>query len=183
VGSYEKLQEFKNGVDIVELFNRVRPSYPVSKYGDVLYNESMKTFKIENLNDFIKNIENNTIKKNDVIVGYMDDTVIQFLKNKNIYLSDNDIKLSVKAYKHSTRDFKKNIDKSVDKNIIANIYQHIKEPKNIFYDNLEKHKNLLYISEYDNQLFKIIVNIKNNIITLGKINEKDLNDKFLEKIR
>ena len=45
----KKLQEFKNGVDIVELFNRVRPSYPVSKYGDVLYNESMKTFKIENI--------------------------------------------------------------------------------------------------------------------------------------
>jgi len=72
--------------------------------------------------------------------------------------------------------------------MIANIYQHIKELKNIFYDNLEKHKNLLYISEYNNQLFKIIVNIKNNniiiiIITLGKINEKDLNDKFLEKIR
>ena len=34
----------------------------------------MKTFKIENINDFIKNIENNTIKKNDVIVGYIDDS-------------------------------------------------------------------------------------------------------------
>ena len=42
VGSYEKLQEFKNGVDIVELFNRVRPSYPVSKYGGVLYNGEME---------------------------------------------------------------------------------------------------------------------------------------------
>lgn len=131
-GSYEKLLEFKQGVDIEELFNRVRPSYPIRKYQDVLgYNGGMEIFS-KDLNDFIKNIENNTIKKNDVIVGYMDDTVIQFLKNKNIYLSNNDIKLSVKAYKHSTRDFKKNINKSVDRDIIANIYQHIKEPKNIF---------------------------------------------------
>jgi len=42
VGSYEKLQEFKNGTDIVGLFNRVRPDYPIGFYRDVLNNGEME---------------------------------------------------------------------------------------------------------------------------------------------
>ncbi len=43
MGSYEKLAEFKNGKDIEELFNRLRPKYPIRKYTDVVgYNSKMK---------------------------------------------------------------------------------------------------------------------------------------------
>ncbi len=143
----------------------------------------MKNYK-KNLEIFISNIESNTIKKNYIIVGYMDDDIIKFLYDKKgICLSNFEIRLSVKAYKHSIRDFKKKINKNVDKNIILNIYKYLKKPNYIFYDNLEKHKNLMYICEFEGQLFKIIINTKNNILTLGKINKEDLKDKFLEKIR
>ena len=43
VGSYEKLAEFVQGKDIEELFNRLRPKYPIRKYTDVVgYNSKMK---------------------------------------------------------------------------------------------------------------------------------------------
>ncbi len=68
VGSHEKLQEFRNGADIVTLFNRVRPQYPVGYYRDVLgYNGGMEKFdKYVLLDNEIKAIEEWTADSDDI---------------------------------------------------------------------------------------------------------------------
>ncbi len=137
----------------------------------------------DNLNDFIKDIEDKNIKNNEIIVGFIADDVYNFLNRKSIMLEKRNIIFTVKSYNHSLRDFKKSINKSVDISIIKKIDKYLNNPKYIFYDSLNKHKNLMYIGEYDNQLFKIIINLKTYIVTLGKINKNDLKDKFLERIR
>ena len=38
LGSYHKLKEFERGVDIEEIFNRIRPNYPIRKYVDIFKN-------------------------------------------------------------------------------------------------------------------------------------------------
>ena len=50
VGSFDKLREFKEGKDIVGLFNRVRPQYPITSYADVFwYNSGMKILNPKNI--------------------------------------------------------------------------------------------------------------------------------------
>ena len=50
LGSKDKLNDFMGGVEIESIFNRVRPKYPIAKYGDVLgYNTDMKVFSKNNL--------------------------------------------------------------------------------------------------------------------------------------
>ena len=66
----------------------------------------MEKYK-ENLEEFIANIQNKTITKNEVIVGELSSKVVLFLESKSIEVSSKYIYLSVKAYKHILRDFKK----------------------------------------------------------------------------
>jgi len=49
LGSREKLVRFKNGEDVEEIFNTIRPKYPIKKYVDILegkeYNSLMKKYE------------------------------------------------------------------------------------------------------------------------------------------
>ncbi|BCD61367.1 hypothetical protein NitYY0826_C0206 [Nitratiruptor sp. YY08-26] len=46
LGSYQKLEEFRQGEDIERIFNRLRPKYLIRRYEEVMgYNSSMKKFK------------------------------------------------------------------------------------------------------------------------------------------
>jgi len=59
LGSKDKLQDFRDGADVEEIFNRVRPKYKIGLYGDVLgYNSDMKVFSRNNITkDEISSIE------------------------------------------------------------------------------------------------------------------------------
>ena len=55
MGSYEKLAEFEQGKDIEELFNRLRPKYPIRKYMEAVgYNSKMKHIEQKILNRIVR---------------------------------------------------------------------------------------------------------------------------------
>ena len=58
LGSYAKVADFYSGVDVEEIFNRLRPKYPIRRYVDVfgkkLYNRVMKKYEKAILNKFEK---------------------------------------------------------------------------------------------------------------------------------
>ena len=199
----KKLQEFKNGVDIVELFNRVRPSYLVSKYGDVLYNESMKTFKIEN----ITKDEINSIKewsKSAKNAGIIRDIVRKNFTNlipieenfkdnaKNILdmfkKYDSDFPKSKPLYRGKGFYIQKTKDKELYNNYISKVYTAYKDgtafiPDIVFRSSSKSISEALKFAEVDNLARKsIIVTYKKRIsseLDISKISKFTSEDEIL----
>jgi len=143
-----------------------------------------------NLKEFIFNIENSTISKNEIVIGFLSHEVIEFLASISIVVESREIYLSVKAYKHIQRDFKKRLKKSVSKEVMLNLYRSFEMPYKIFFDSEKKHCNLIYVDRENELLFKVVVqpnysskkgNI-NMVITAGIIDESALKSKFYKEI-
>ena len=107
-----------------------------------------------------------------------------------IIVETKEIYLSVKAYKHIQRDFKKRLKKSVSKEVMLNLYRSFEMPYKIFFDSEKKHCNLIYVDRENELLFKVVVqpnysskkgNI-NMVITAGIIDESALKSKFYKEI-
>ncbi len=149
----------------------------------------MEKYK-KNLEEFISNIQNQTITKNEIIVGELSSEVIFFLKSKSIEVSSKYIYLTVRAYKHILRDFKKKLGKAIPDERIKEIYKSLHSPHKIIFDNQKKHCNLIYIDSNYKLLFKIVVQPNysskfgsiNTVITAGIIYEDTLKSKYYEVI-
>jgi len=143
-----------------------------------------------NLEEFIANIENSTISKNEIVIGFLTDEVIAFLASVSIGVQTKEIYLSVKAYKHIQRDFKKRLKKSVSKEVMLNLYRSFEMPYKIFFDSEKKHCNLIYVDRENELLFKVVVQpnyiakkgVINTVITAGIIDESALKSKFYKEI-
>ena len=143
-----------------------------------------------NLEEFISNIESSTISKNEIVIGFLSHEIIKFLASVSISVNTKEIYLSVKAYKHIQRDFKKRLKKSVPKEVMLNLYRSFELPYKIFFDSEKKHCNLIYVDRENELLFKVVVqpnysskkgNI-NMVITAGIIDESALKSKFYKEI-
>jgi len=149
----------------------------------------MEKYK-ENLEEFIANIQNQTITKNEIIVGELSSEVILFLKSKSIEVSSKYIYLSVRAYKHIIRDFKKKLGKAIPDEVIKEMYKSLHSPHKVIFDTQKKHCNLIYIDSSYELLFKIVVQPNyssklgsiNTIVTAGIIYEETLKSKYYEVI-
>ena len=143
-----------------------------------------------NLEEFISNIENSSIYQNEIVIGFLSHEVIAFLASVSIVVETKEIYLSVKAYKHIQRDFKKKLKKSVSKEVMLNLYRSLETPYKIFFDSEKQHCNLIYIDRENESLFKVVVQpnyitkkgIINTVITAGIIDESALKSKFYKKI-
>ena len=143
-----------------------------------------------NLEKFISNIENSSISQNEIIIGFLSDEVVDFLASVFILVESKEIYLSVKAYKHIQRDFKKRLKKSVSKEVMLNLYRNFEMPYKIFFDREKKHCNLIYVDRENELLFKVVVQpnyvskmgVTNMVITAGIINESVLNSRFYKEI-
>ncbi len=143
-----------------------------------------------NLEEFISSIESSTISKNEIVIGFLSHEVIEFLASISILVETKEIYLSVKAYKHIQRDFKKRLKKSVSKEVMLNLYRSLEMPYKIFFDNEKKHCNLIYVDRENESLFKVVVQpnyitkkgIINTVITAGIIDESNLKSKFYKEI-
>ena len=131
-----------------------------------------------NLQDFIRDIHLNQIKQNSIVICNFSDEVKNKLQSLNLQSSD-EIYLSVKRYKHITRDLKKHRNKAVNDEIIHNFKRFIVFSQGIYFDTLPKHKNILFINHYKGILFKIVVNLDGEIKTAGIIEESNLKDSYL----
>ena len=116
----------------------------------------MEKYK-NNLEEFISNIQNNTISKNEVIVGKLSKQVLIFLESKSIIVSTEYIYLSVRSYKHILRDFKKKLGKAIPYEVMKGIYKSLDSPYKIFFDSEKNHCNLIYIDSENELLFKIVI--------------------------
>jgi len=135
------------------------------------------------IEEFISNIHAHAITQNEITICEVDEEIINFLATKRICLQSKEIKLTVRRYKHITRDFKKHKKSAISDTVILNLYKYLTQPFSVYFDNNEKHKNIMYINKIENQYFKIIVNLETNIVTAGLIKEENLKDKFLERIK
>lgn len=139
---------------------------------------------------FIHNIEHSNISQNEIIVGVLSDEVIKFLASVSIVVKTKEIYLSVKAYKHIQRDFKKRLKKSISKELMLNLHKSFDTPYKIFFDSETKHCNLVYIDKENGLLFKVVVHpnyqtkagVVNTILTAGIIEENALKSKFYKEI-
>jgi len=139
-----------------------------------------------NLEEFISNIENSSIYQNEIVIGFLSHEVIAFLASVSIVVESKEIYLSVKAYKHIQRDFKKRLKKSVSKEVMLNLYRSFEMPYKIFFDSEKKHCNLIYVDRENELLFKVVVQ-PNYIVKKGIINtvitaESALKSKFYKEI-
>ena len=149
----------------------------------------MEKYK-ESLEQFIYNIQNRTISENEIIVGELNSQVISFLESKSITVTTKYIYLSVRAYKHILRDFKKKLGKAVPNEVVNDMYKTLYSPYKIFFDTQKTHCNLIYVDTNNKLLFKIVVQPNytsklgtiNSIITAGIIDKSSLNDKYYEEI-
>jgi hypothetical protein len=137
----------------------------------------------QSLSAFIADIESNNIKHNEVIICTIDKLVVSYLEEIGTSITSTDIILTVRRYKHILRDIKKYRGGAITKEIVLDFDKYLSTPQSVYFDSYEKHKNIMYINEIDNQLFKIIVNLETNIITAGKIDKSNLKDKFLVRIK
>ena len=144
----------------------------------------------EKIELFIANIENNNISQNEIIIGFLSDEVIEFLASVSIVVETKEIYLSVKAYKHIQRDFKKRLKKSIPKELMFNLHNSFHAPYKVFYDSEKKHCNLIYVDKENELLFKVVVHpnyqtkvgVVNTILTAGIIDESALKSKFYKEI-
>ncbi len=144
----------------------------------------------EKLELFIANIEDNNISKNEIVIGFLSDEVIKFLSSVSIVVETKEIYLSVKAYKHIQRDFKKRLKKSIPQGLMLNLHKSFHTPYKVFYDSEKKHCNLIYVDKENELLFKVVVHpnyqtkvgVVNTILTAGIIDESALKSKFYKKI-
>jgi hypothetical protein len=138
---------------------------------------------VKTLSEFISDIQNNTITQNEITICTIEDELIIALDSIGVQLHSKDIILTVRRYKHIMRDIKKKRGAAVSNEIISNLYIYLKSPLYVYFDTNKKHNNLMYINEYNQQLFKIVVNLHTNIITAGIIHESNLRDKYLVRVK
>ena len=140
-----------------------------------------KVMEQDELSNFIDGVINNNLepKVNEVVVGFLSNTIIDYLISNNInYNRDiveiREIKLTYKGLEHLLRDEKKLIQKLTQKQIkriafiIARIkYKMVSDKNNVYYD--VDHKNILFIDYLPEEEVEGNVNIiKIPIKLIGK---------------
>ena len=102
LGSRQKLAEFKSGVSIESIFNRLRPKYPIQRYVDVLgriaKSKEGVALNIEQMLQEIRQKKRLSVDK--IVVGKLSDEIVAFLKKKSIAIHTREIFLTAKGLSH-----------------------------------------------------------------------------------
>ena len=97
-----------NGTPAVEIWNAVRPKYPVKPVKDTLDKIDPKkrvTMEIKQLLDEIKSRSKHT--KSKIIVGELSDETVAFLEGKGVAVHTQEIYLTHKGLSHLARESKR----------------------------------------------------------------------------
>jgi len=143
----------------------------------------MKYNYTKDLNTFIDNIESKNIVQNSVIIGKINSTIQNFLKDNGITLHNRDVSLEVGRYFHILNKVQK--ETQLPKELIRSFDLTVAQPKRIFFDTLQKHINLIYVDIHDGRLYKVVIQpnyhlkkeiYTNEIVSAGYIEERNLKD-------
>lgn len=150
-----------------------------------------KVMEQDELSNFIDGVINNNLepKVNEVVVGVINIKIIDYLNSRNIFISQEPIKLTHKRIDHILRD-NKNIEQKLTIKQLKNIKYYLKN-SSVYFD--EQKNNLIFtsllpVNEVKNgrNIIKIPVNIyknKNEIATASRISDDNIkNDKRYKKI-
>ena len=185
LGSREKLQEFKQGKDIEEIFNSIRPKYPIKKYVDLFDKMSLKSDISMDIKQMLHEIKNKQkLTKNKIQVGELNSEIIKFLEEKGIPVHTKEIYLNHKGLSHLARNTKKQRGAGLSEEDILMIPEIIKFPSAIFIEDVKDKLNLLYCDNKTKKCIKIVVDTKfvykgeklTLIKTAGYINSSDMNN-------
>jgi len=135
---------------------------------------------IKQLLDEIKARKKHT--KNKIVVGMLDEKVIEFLNRKGVPIYTKKIYLNHKGLSHLSRDSKRKRGAGLSEDDILRIPEILKSPTAIFFENIKNKLNLLYCDNRSERCIKIVIDTKFKykgdeltlIKTAGYINASDL---------
>jgi len=146
-----------------------------------------------NIKTMLKEVKSqNKLTKSKVIVGVLDDDIVKFLEKEKVPIHTQEIYLTSKGLSHLSRDSKKKRGAGFDDEDILNIPLMISSPKHVYFDKKKEKLNILYLTQKDDKLLKLVVDTnafdkKYKNITLiktsGVIDIKNINDKDYIKIK
>ena len=141
LGSYANVDKYYTGTNPLEIFNEVRPDYPIKKFS-VGYNGGM------DLETMLKEVKSSKkLTKNKIAVGILEDSVIEFLEKRDIPIHTKEIYLTSKGLSHLSRESKKNRGAGLSDEDILKIPIILKEPKTVYFDKDKRKLNLLYCKD------------------------------------
>ena len=131
------------------------------------------------------------LTKNKIVVGTLNDSCIEFLKNRKITIHTKEIYLTSKGLSHLARDSKKKRGAGLSDEDILKIPSILTSPSDIYFDQGKKRFNLIYCDLNRKKCIKIAVDTKafsnkketiTMIKTAGYIKKEDMNDVIFERI-
>ncbi len=185
LGSKEKLQEFKQGKDIEEIFSSIREKYSIRKYVDLFGKMSLKSDISMDIKRMLNEIKNKQkLTKNKIKVGELNNEIIKFLEEKGIPIHTKEIYLTHKGLSHLARESKKKRGAGLSESDILRIPYIMRRPSAIFLELSNKKMNLLYCDNQSQKCIKIVIDTKHIekktkltiIKTAGYINSSDMNN-------
>ena len=130
------------------------------------YNSKME------LKQFLEEIKTKTKHtKNKIVVGILDDRVIQFLRGKNVSVHTKEINLTHKGLSHLARESKKRRGAGLSEEDILHIPEILKHPHTIYFDKTSDKLNVLYCKDSSSceKIIKIVVDTKAYHKKFGKL--------------
>ena len=204
VGSYAKLLEFEQGAEIEGLFNRVRPSYPIQKYQDILgYNGGMEILtrknitkdELNSIQEWSKSAKNagkirDIVRKNFINLTSSEEKFKNDTKNiLNMFKKyDSDFSKNKPLYRGKSFYIQKTKDKELYNDYINKAYTAYENetafiPDVVFRSSSKSISEALKFAEVDNIARKsVVVNYKKRIsneLDISKISKFTSEDEIL----
>jgi hypothetical protein len=129
------------------------------------------------------------LTKNKIVVGNLDEKVVEFLDKKGVPIHTKEIYLTHKGLSHLARGSKRKRGAGLSEEDILKIPEILKNPSAIYFDKGKNRFNLLYCKPKDKECIKIAIDTKGYasrgnkmtiIKTAGYIQKSDMNDIIFE---
>jgi len=129
--------------------------------------------------------------KNKIVVGKLDNKIIEFLNKNNIPIHTKQIYLTTKGLSHLSRESKKSRGAGLNEEDILRIPEILEKISAVFFERTKQKFNILYCDDKSKRCIKIVVDTKGYtnrkekitlIKTAGYINSSDMKNLDFELI-
>ena len=143
------------------------------KSAENIFNEVRLKYLITNIKDFIeydiamdiKTMLNEVrtgkkLTKNKIVVGTLDNDIIEFLKDRGVVIHTTEIYLTSKGLSHLARDSKKKRGAGLSDDDILRIPKILSNYNFVYFENIKGKLNLFYCENKCDSVLKIVVDTK-----------------------
>jgi len=191
LGSWEAYKEFKEKGNILNIFNKNRPKYPIQNVAKVLNVRMNNLSTVDKIKQMLNDIKAKTkLVRNSIIVGFLSEDIINTLKENNITIHTEEIYLTAKGLAHLSRDSKKKRGASLSEDDILRIPDILENFTDIYLEVGENKFNIIYCDFKSKKCIKLVVDTKaysnrkekiTLIKTAGYIKRGDMNNTRIYK--